>query len=96
MCLSPKISVVTWGNQMKELALDEEQKTALTQALQRYMEEELDTEIGQFDALFLLDFVASKIGPAFYNKGLSDAHDVMQRRMLDVADDLYAIEQPIT
>jgi len=79
---------------MSKIEFTSQQKQAMSSELQRYLEDELDVEIGQFDADFLLDFVTKKFGPAFYNQGLSDAEAVMQRKMVDIADELYEIEQP--
>ena len=79
---------------MNEIEFTLQQKEQLTQALQKYCSDELDIELEQFDALFLLEFVTNKIGPVFYNKGLSDAQSVFERKILDIADELYQIEKP--
>ncbi|MGF1748338.1 DUF2164 domain-containing protein [Vibrio cionasavignyae] len=63
--------------------------------LQQYFSDELEQELGQFDAEFLLDFLIKKLGPAFYNKGLEDAKAVLERRVLDIGDELYEIEMPL-
>ncbi len=78
---------------MSDIEFTQQQKEGLCQALQKYCADELNVELEQFDALFLLDFVTNKIGPVFYNKGLSDAQTVFERKVLDVADELYQIEQ---
>lgn len=78
---------------MSKIEFTSQQKQAMCQEIVRYMEDELDTEIGQFDAEFLMDFITKKFGPAFYNKGLTDAQAVMERKMLDIADEIYEIEQ---
>ncbi|EEX94030.1 hypothetical protein VIOR3934_08526 [Vibrio orientalis CIP 102891 = ATCC 33934] len=79
---------------MSKIEFTSQQKQAMSRELQRYLEDELDVEIGQFDADFLLDFITNKFGPAFYNQGLSDAETIMQRKIVDIADELYEIEQP--
>ncbi|MFM2586847.1 DUF2164 domain-containing protein [Vibrio sp. TBV020] len=79
---------------MSKIEFTSQQKQAMSSALQRYLEDELDVEIGQFDADFLLDFITTKFGPAFYNQGLSDAQFIMQRKIVDIADEIYEIEQP--
>ncbi len=79
---------------MNEIEFTLQQKEQLTQALQKYCSDELDIELEQFDALFLLEFVTNKIGPVFYNKGLFDAQSVFERKILDIADELYQIEKP--
>ncbi|NOI13769.1 DUF2164 domain-containing protein [Vibrio hepatarius] len=78
---------------MSKIEFTSQQKQAMSNALKGYLEDELDVEIGQFDADFLFDFIVDKFAPSFYNKGLSDAQTVMQRKMMDIADELYEIEQ---
>jgi uncharacterized protein (DUF2164 family) len=70
-----------------------EQELIVTQ-LQKYHAKELDFELGQFDAEFLLDFIANKIGAYFYNRGIKDAQSLMEGKLADIADALYEIEQP--
>lgn len=77
------------------MEFNSEEKDAIVQKIQRYFEQELNQEIGQFDALFLLDFFAEKIGPYFYNKGLQDAQTVLTAKMADIEDALYELEKPV-
>ena len=76
---------------------DDEKRTIVTQ-VQRYFQQELDQELGQFDAEFLLDFFAEKMGVYFYNRGLSDAQNVLTGKLenlMEVMDEaLYEIEKP--
>ncbi|CAM3173917.1 MULTISPECIES: DUF2164 domain-containing protein [Vibrio] len=78
---------------MSDIEFTQQQKEGLTEALQKYCADELGIELEQFDAWFLLEFVTNKIGPVYYNKGLSDAQSVIERKMLDIADELYQIEK---
>ena len=78
---------------MSKIEFTSQQKQAMATTLQSYLEQELDVEIGQFDADFMLDFIIQKLGPAFYNQGLKDAQAVMEQKMMDIGDELYEIEQ---
>ena len=62
--------------------------------IQDYFDKELDQNIGQFDAEFLLDFFSEKIGPFYYNKGLYDARSVLESKLEDIDDAIYEIEKP--
>ncbi|WP_102292169.1 DUF2164 domain-containing protein [Vibrio cyclitrophicus] len=75
------------------IQLDSKQKSELTDALQKYLQDEIDIEVGQFDTEFIVDFISKKFGSIYYNKGIEDAQKVMERKMLDIADELYEIEQ---
>jgi len=58
---------------MAEIEFSKDEKEIITQKIQTYFSEELDQNIGQFDAQFLLDFFSEEISPYFYNRGLYDA-----------------------
>ncbi len=79
---------------MASIEFSREEKEVIVRKIQLYFSEELDQEIGQFDAEFLLDFFAEEIGPYFYNRGLYDAQTVMEARLADISDALYEIEKP--
>ncbi|GLP96427.1 DUF2164 domain-containing protein [Paraferrimonas sedimenticola] len=80
---------------MSELKLSREPKEALVNKLQKYFERELDYEIGQFDAEFLLDFIGEELGPHFYNQGIKDARAIMDAGISAIQDDLYGAEQAV-
>ncbi|MDX2471782.1 MAG: DUF2164 domain-containing protein [SAR324 cluster bacterium] len=75
--------------------LTDRNKEDIILKFQKYFEAELDYDLGNFDAGFLLDFVAEKLGPYFYNQGLSDARAVLVSKMEDVENDIMDIEMPI-
>ncbi|EDP60777.1 DUF2164 domain-containing protein [Vibrio sp. AND4] len=77
------------------IKLKREQKEALATAIQDYMQDELEVEIGQFDSEFLIDFITEKLAPFYYNKGIEDAKVVIERRMQEMNEELYEIEQEI-
>ncbi|EHZ2781321.1 DUF2164 domain-containing protein [Vibrio parahaemolyticus] len=71
------------------IKLERAQKETLASAIQDYMQDELSIEIGQFDSEFLIDFITDKLGAVYYNKGVEDAKAVIERRMLEMSDELY-------
>ncbi|MGL1133999.1 DUF2164 domain-containing protein [Vibrio parahaemolyticus] len=78
------------------IKLERAQKETLASAIQDYMLDELSIEIGQFDSEFLIDFITDKLGAVYYNKGVEDAKAVIERRMLEMSDELYEIEQEVS
>ncbi|MDB1126251.1 DUF2164 domain-containing protein [Vibrio algarum] len=78
---------------MSEISFTQKQRQEIIDALQRYFEDELEFDLGQFDADFLLDFITKKIGPAFYNQGIRDAQQVLDLKLADINDELYQIEK---
>ncbi len=80
---------------MAEITFSTEQKQALVRKLQRYFDDELDQELGDFDAEFLLDFVAREMGAHFYNQGLLDAQAALAQRLESVTEVFYELEKPV-
>ncbi|MCF9124152.1 DUF2164 domain-containing protein [Vibrio parahaemolyticus] len=78
------------------IKLERAQKETLASAIQDYMQDEFSIEIGQFDSEFLIDFITDKLGAVYYNKGVEDAKAVIERRMLEMSDELYEIEQEVS
>lgn len=66
----------------------------LTRKIQLYFNDELDQDIGQFPAQFLLEFFTEEVGPYFYNRGLADAQTVLEARVESITEALYELEKP--
>ncbi|MDG1943982.1 MAG: DUF2164 domain-containing protein [Halioglobus sp.] len=79
---------------MAEISFTSEERDVICRKIQLYFQEELEREIGQFDAGFLLDFFAKEIGSYFYNRGLYDAQAVLESRLENIAEAIYEIEKP--
>ena len=79
---------------MSKIEFTLEEKNLIARKIQMYFREELDQEIGGFDAEFLLDFFAEEVGAYFYNRGLYDARAVLESRILDITEAIYDIEKP--
>ena len=41
----------------------------------------------------MLDFIAARLGPYFYNRGLYDAQAAFAAKMDNVSDAIYGLEQ---
>ena len=79
---------------MPEIEFTIEEKDILVQKIKRYFMEELDQEIAQFDAEFLLDFFSREVGPYYYNNGLYDAKTLIEDKLETLTDAFYEIEKP--
>jgi len=76
------------------IKFSKEESDSLTRKIQLYFDEELDQEIGQFQAQFLLDFFSEEVGAYFYNRGLLDAQAVLDSRMESVGEAIGELEKP--
>jgi len=72
----------------------QQEKELLVHKLKHYFSEELDLDIGQFDAEFLLDFFGKEMGIYYYNRGLIDAQDIFKSRVDSITDAIYELEVP--
>ena len=79
---------------MTDIEFSSEEKEILTRKIQSYFEQELDQNIGSFDAQFLLDFFSAEVGPFYYNRGLYDALALFEKTVESVADAVYEQEKP--
>ncbi|MDQ8183324.1 DUF2164 domain-containing protein [Pelagicoccus sp. SDUM812005] len=66
------------------ITLNKEQMADAIPAVQRYVEEELDLEIGELKARFLIEFFAKEIGPHAYNQGVDDAEAYFRAKLEDL------------
>jgi uncharacterized protein (DUF2164 family) len=79
---------------MSKIEFSEEEKKVVVRKIQLYFREELDQDLGQFDAEFLLDFFAEEVGAYFYNRGLYDAQAILDKRMESLGEAIYELEKP--
>ena len=79
---------------MSQIEFSREEKEVICRKIQLYFKEELDQEIGQFDAGFLLDFFAEEMGAYFYNRGLYDAQAILENQLANIGEAIYEIEKP--
>ena len=78
---------------MSEIRLEQKSKQELVQRLQRYMGDELEIEVGGFDAEFLLDFFAGQVGCFYYNQGLADALSAIENKVQEFSDLVCELEK---
>jgi len=79
---------------MSKIEFSKEEKELIVGQIKLYFSEELNQEIGSFDAGFLLDFFTEEIGPYFYNRGLYDARALIQERLENIDEAIYEVEKP--
>lgn len=63
-------------------------------SLRRFLSEELELDVGEMQAGFLLKFFLEEIGPLAYNRGVKDAESYFRGRVEDLTG--VCFEQPMT
>ena len=71
------------------IELNKEDIRSLIPSLQRYMEEELEQTLSDFQTTLLLDYITKEIGPYAYNKGVEDAEAYFRTRVEDLSATCY-------
>ena len=79
---------------MIPIKLAKEEKTELIKRVQSYYEEERSESIGDLGAEQLIDFFIKEVGPNIYNKAIGDARFMLNEKLTQLEDELYALEKP--
>ncbi len=77
------------GKKEPPFALGKEQKAVAIAKIKDYAAENFDVELGNLQTEMFLDFLTEKLGPAYYNKGVTDAMAFMNEKV----EDLYLLMQ---
>jgi uncharacterized protein (DUF2164 family) len=67
------------------IELSKQEIAEITRSLQRYFREEMEQEIGEMRAHFLLDYFLKEIAPFAYNKGVGDAELYFRAKVEDLS-----------
>ena len=70
-----------------------DEKEIIITKIQGYFNKELEQDIGQFDAEFLLDFFSNEIGVLYYNRALQDAQTVLLTKIDSISEAIAEIEK---
>jgi uncharacterized protein (DUF2164 family) len=80
---------------LANIKFSKDDKDFIIRNIQQYFNRELDQDLAQFDAEFLLDFFSEQVGGLYYNQALQDAQAVLENRLEGITDAIYELEKPI-
>ena len=75
------------------LELDGAQRQSAARAIQRFLEERFELDLGGFEAEEVLDFFMREFGPLFSNKAILDVQAHLKDRFESIESDLWALEK---
>ena len=81
---------------MDKVEFTRQEKELMAQKVKVYFRDELNQDIGGFDAEFLVDFFAREMGGFFYNRGLYDAETLITEKVSEISDQLLELEKPVS
>jgi len=67
------------------IELDKQETKDVLASLQKYFREELDEELSEMRAKFLLDYILKEIAPLAYNQGIKDAETFFRGKLEDLS-----------
>ena len=67
------------------IELDKQDTKEILASLRHYFREELDQELSEMRAKFLLDYILKEIAPFAYNKGVKDAELFFRGKLEDLS-----------
>lgn len=80
---------------MSDINFTPAERQQLCDKLNRYLSDELDTELGQFDIEFLVDFISKEMGGFYYNRGLYDAQALISAKIDLMHEAITELEKPV-
>lgn len=79
---------------MGDIKFTRDEKAHIIKKVEHYFNTELDQDIGNFEAEFLIDFFAKEIGAHFYNQGLNDAQMLFTEKVEELSYTIQELEKP--
>ena len=79
---------------LQAIEFTKEEKDILIQKVKVYFQDELNQEIGSFDADFLVDFFSKEVGSYFYNRGVYDSQALLSKKVEEIAESIFELEKP--
>jgi len=77
---------------MTNLEISKQARTDAIASIKRYSRENMPEPVGDLGASLLLDFFLEEVGPAIYNRAISDAQARMGQLVSELNGELYLDE----
>ncbi|MCA1012913.1 DUF2164 domain-containing protein [Halobacillus halophilus] len=75
-------------------SLKKEEKDYVIAKIQEYFEFERGEEIGDLAADQLLQLMIEELGPFIYNRGVQDARQMVEQKVMNLDEDLMSLTRP--
>ena len=78
---------------MEKIEFSKQERAEIVSRIQAFFDAEMDQPIGAIPAEMLLNFFTDQIGGFYYNRGLGDAQTVLMKKLDEISDAIYGLEQ---
>jgi uncharacterized protein (DUF2164 family) len=75
------------------IALSDERRSELVSAVRRFLAQEYEIELSEFQARGLLQFFIRQLGAPVYNQAIQDARAFLQDKLTDLEGEFYEPEE---
>jgi uncharacterized protein (DUF2164 family) len=76
------------------MKLKKEEREYMVDRIKEYFELEKGEVIGDLAAEQWVHMLSEEMGPFFYNKGVDDARQMVEQKVLNIDEDLRSLERP--
>lgn len=77
------------------IRIAKETKEEMISSLKDYFYNERSEEIGDLAAENMLHYFIEEIGPHIYNQGVRDAKAMVDQKMMNLEEDIFALEKSV-
>ena len=81
-------------NQSMRIELSGEGRNRIVRSVRRFLDEQLDLELSDFQAERVVDFFVKELGAPVYNQAIRDAHRFIEEKLADLDAEFYEPEEP--
>lgn len=74
------------------IEIPKEAHKQLITSIERYFQENMEEKIGNVTAASLLNYFIEELGPIIYNKGVADAQERLQARVMEIDIEVHEPE----
>ncbi|MGP4062715.1 DUF2164 domain-containing protein [Halobacillus sp. H74] len=75
-------------------SLKKEEREYVKERIKEHFELDRGEEIGDLAAEQMVQVIAEEMGPFFYNKGIEDARQMVEQKVINIDEDLRSLERP--
>lgn len=72
-----------------------ELKDLMVEKIKEYIHKELDHDLGNFEAEFLIDFITENFGPFYYNQAIKDVQVHLSAALDSMSERMDELEKPL-
>lgn len=74
--------------------IEREVKQRAVQSVRRFLDRELEIDLGDLQAELLLDHILKRIAPLIYNQAVADTQSWLQEKLMDLDGEVFEIDPP--